>query len=303
MSSLHVSMDQWRSLNAVIEAGSFARAAELLHRSQSSVSYQVARLQEQLNIQVLKIVGRKAELTEHGQVIYRRSQQLLREADRLEQLAQTLEKGWEANINFVVDTAFPTQLLMDVLKIFEPLSKGTKVQLKEVVLSGAEEALLNGSADLVIGSRTPPGFLGEYLTSIEFVAVAHPDHALHRLGRELTTSDLEKELQVITQDSGYANKMDVGWLEAEHQWSVSQLETAVSIISNGLGFGWLPRHDINKHLEQKTLKPLPLREGQKYQASLQLYFGNPEHTGPATKQLATIIKNTVAGFKNTFPGI
>ena len=86
MPSVHVSMDQWRSLNAVIEAGGYAQAAELLHRSQSSVSYQVARLQEQLGIKILKIVGRKAELTEHGKVIYRRSQQLLKEADRLEQL-------------------------------------------------------------------------------------------------------------------------------------------------------------------------------------------------------------------------
>lgn len=299
MSALHVSIDQWRSLNAVIEAGGFSQAAALLHRSQSSVSYQVSRLQEQLGIKVLEIVGRKAELTEHGKVIYRRSQQLLREADRLEQLAQTLEKGWEASINLVVDTAFPMPLLVNALKIFEPISQGTKVQLKEVVLSGAEDALLDGSADLAISARSPSGFLGEHLIHIEFVAVAHPDHPLHQLDRELTVLDLEKELQVITQDSGYTSKMDVGWLEAEHQWSVSQLETAVSIISEGLGFGWLPCHDIKKHLEQNTLKPLPLCEGQKYQASLQLIFGSHEHTGPATRQLASIIKDTVKGFNTS----
>jgi DNA-binding transcriptional LysR family regulator len=286
-------MDQWRSLNAVIEAGGFAQAAKLLNRSQSSVSYQVARLQEQLGIQVLEIVGRKAELTEHGKVIYRRSQQLLREADRLEHLSQSLEQGWEANINLVVDTVFPTQLLMDALKVFEPISKGTRVQLNEVVLSGAEEAIARGEADLVIGARAPSNFLGEHLIPIEFVAVAHPDHALHKLGRELTTADLEKELQVIIRDSGYVSKMDVGWLQAEHQWSVSQLATAISVISNGLGFGWLPCHDILQHLEQKTLKPLPLREGQKYHTGLQLIFGNPEHIGPATQKLADIIRDTV----------
>ena len=133
-----ISLDQWRSLNAVVETGGFAQAADELNRSQSSISYHIARLQELLGIEVFRIVGRKAELTDHGEVLYRRSSQLLRDAERLEQLAHTLEQGWESEINMVVDAAFPSDLLMQALKRFEPESKGTRVQLTEVVLSGAE---------------------------------------------------------------------------------------------------------------------------------------------------------------------
>ncbi len=293
MSASNVSIEQWRSLNAVIETGGFARAAEKLHRSQSSISYHIARLQEQLGMQVLEIVGRKAQLTEHGRVIYRRSQQLLREAERLEELARSLDRGWEASISLVVDSAFPTHLLMKALRLFEPLSRGTRVQLSEVVLSGAEDALRAGTADLVIGTRAPSGFLGDFLIPIEFIAVAHPQHALHQLGRTLTAADLEKELQVVIRDSGIASKMDVGWLGAEHQWTVSKIETAVAAISSGLGFGWLPFHAIETLLDTRQLKPLALSEGQRYHASLQLIFGDSEHAGPATRQLAEIIRQLV----------
>jgi DNA-binding transcriptional LysR family regulator len=299
MSAIHVSIEQWRSLNAVVEYGGFAQAAEKMHRSQSAISYNIARLQDQLGITVLEIIGRKAQLTEHGKVIYRRSQQLLREAERLEMLARSLDQGWEANISLVVDTAFPTGLLMQALRQFEPLSQGTRVQLNEVVLSGADDALLDGRADLVIGARAPEGFLGDFLLPVDFIAVAHPAHALHQLGRKLSSADLEKELQVVIHDSGISDKMDVGWLAAEHQWTVSRIETAVAAISSGLGFGWLPSHSINTQLQQAQLKPLPLREGQILHTSLQLIYGNADHTGPATRQLADIIRQVVKDYLET----
>lgn len=289
-----ISLDQWRSLNAVVETGGYAQAAAMLNRSQSSISYHIARLQDLLGIEVFRIVGRRAELTEHGEVLYRRSQQLLRDVEQLEQLAHTLEQGWEAEINLVVDAAFPPVLLMQALKLFEPQSKGTRVKLNEVVLSGAADALLEGSADIVIGARVPSRFLGDHLITIDFIAVANPGHALHKLKRTVTADDLEKHLQVIIRDSGYVRKMDFGWLQAKHQWSVSSIDTAVTAISNGLGFGWLPRHIISSHIDNDNLKPLPLREGQQYRASLQMIFGDSEHAGPATRTLGEIIKHVVA---------
>ena len=191
-----------------------------------------------------------------------------------------------------MDTAFPTELLMQALQLFAPISRGTKVILTEVVLSGAEDALLAGEADLAIAVRAPKGYLGEQLLVFDFRAVAHPAHALHQLGRELTTADLEKELQVIINDSGTHSKMDVGWLEAEHQWSVNKIETAVSAITHGLGFGWLPEHIITQGKNKKLLKPLPLRDGACFSTSLQLVYGKQDYPGAATKLLAKCIRNS-----------
>jgi DNA-binding transcriptional LysR family regulator len=292
MQMLNISLDQLRALQAVIEHGGYAKAAEKLSRSQSSVSYQVARLQQQLDMQLLDIVGRKAELTANGEAVFKQAQQLLHENERLAQLVTSLKQDWEPGIHLVVDTAFPTALLMKALQLFEPVCRGTQVKLTEVVLSGAEEAILNGSADLAICARAPDGYLGERLLTFDFVAVAHPAHALHQLERELTSADLEKQLQVVINDSGVMNKMDVGWLAAEHQWSVSRIETSVSAISHGLGFGWLPEYILHDEKNSSMLKPLKLREGGRFSASLQLVFGNPDFPGPASRQLADCIKQT-----------
>ncbi|WP_143514819.1 helix-turn-helix domain-containing protein, partial [Pseudomonas syringae] len=46
-------LEQWALLERVVEAGSFAKAAEETHRSQSSVSYNLSLLQERLGVALL----------------------------------------------------------------------------------------------------------------------------------------------------------------------------------------------------------------------------------------------------------
>jgi len=285
-----VTLDQWRALLAVVDHGGYAQAAERLHRSQSSVSYAVARLQEQLGVAVLQLEGRKAQLTEAGAALVRRARALVEEASAIEAFAHALEQGWEPEIRLVVDAAFPAELLLRALRRFEPLCPDTRVQLNEVVLSGADDALEQGRADLAIAAHVPDGFLGDQLIEIDFVAVAHPAHPLHQLGRGLTIADLQRERQVVIRDSGLHRQRDSGWLGAEQRWSVSSMQTALVSVQEGLGFAWLPRHRIQTFIDNETLRPLPLREGQIYHAQMFLIFGDREQPGPATQRLAALLR-------------
>ena len=212
MKAPRVTLDQWRTLQAVVDHGGFAQAAEALHRSQSSISYTVARMQEQLGVPLLRIDGRKAVLTEAGEVLLRRSRQLVKQAGQLEELAHHMEQGWEPEVRLVVDAAYPTARIVRSLSAFMPQSRGCRVLLREEVLSGVEEALIQGAADLAISGLIIPGHLGADLSVVEFVAVAHPDHPLHRLQRELTHQDLETQMQVVIRDSGRLQPRDHGWL-------------------------------------------------------------------------------------------
>ncbi len=286
-----ITLDQWRVFQAIVDEGGYAQAAQRLHRSQSAISYAMSRLQEQLGITLLKIEGRKALLTEQGSIILDRARQLVQQAQELELFAQHLAQGREAEVRLVVDAAFPNDLLMEALHRFARQSQGTRVQLREVVLSGATDALLDNDADLVIG--TPSRFLGDPLIDIEFIAVARADHPLHQSGHILTASDLEQHTHVVISDSGEQEKIDVGWLNQKDRWSVSSIDSALSAIQHGLGYGWLPSHRLIEGLGNGSLKPLPLEQGASYTGMLVLSFGHPRNIGPATRELAEIIKQIV----------
>jgi len=289
MKSPKVTLDQWRALQAVIDYGGYAQAAEQLHRSQSSVSYAVNRLQQQLGLKLLHIEGRKAVLSEAGQILLQRSRQLVTDASAIEQQARHLQEGWEAEIRLATEAAFPTKTLMMALKRFEALTHKTRIRLQEVVLSGAEDALLENTADLVITPYIPQGFLGDALIQVNFVAVAHPDHPLHQMNQPLTSHDLNREIHVMVSDSG-SKGIDAGWLSDSQRWAVNSLESARKIITNGLGFGWLPENEIELQLKNNELKALPLNEGGRHTAVLYLVYTDLNRVGPATKQLAEILK-------------
>ena len=70
-------LEQWALLERVIEAGSFAKAAEETHRSQSSVSYNLSLLQERLGVALLMTEGRRAVLTPAGELLLNQVKPLL----------------------------------------------------------------------------------------------------------------------------------------------------------------------------------------------------------------------------------
>jgi len=291
MQTPRVSLDQWRAFHAVVDFGGFAQAAKGLHRSQSAISYTVTKLQQQLGVTLLEIEGRKAQLTEIGAVLLRNSRHLLRQALELEQFTDSLKQGWEASIHIVVDNMFPSDIIMQALNQFKPLSYGCEVNLTETILAGAEDAIEENKADIIITSRIPNDVLGDQILDVEFIAVSKVDHPLQSFDRKITMLDLEQELQVVISDSGNRTRLDAGWLGADHRWTVSSLETSISAVSNGLGFAWLPRHSIQTLLDEQILVPLPLSEGAVFNVNLFLILN--QNPGPGVRLFSEILQKTI----------
>lgn len=285
-------LDQWRVLQAVIEFGGFAQAAERLHRSQSAISYSIARLQEHLGATLLQPQGRKMVLTDAGTTLLREAKPLIESLLKLEARASALNQGWEPEVRLAVDAVLPTQMLLCSLATFNQTCPDTRVQVHEVVLSGADEALYSGNVELAVMSSVPQGYLGDWLLDVEFVAVAHPLHPLHQMNRTLTVDDLRSHLQVVVRDSGKIAPRDSGWLGASQRWTVSSPDTSIAIVSEGLAFSWLPRHRIATQLEQKRLLALPLVSGQLRRVSVYLVFADIDSAGPATHCLAECMRES-----------
>jgi DNA-binding transcriptional LysR family regulator len=288
-----ISLEQWRALLAVVDAGGYAQAAEALHKSQSAVSYAVQKLEKQLQVKVFEMRGRKAHLTPTGTVLYRRARALLDEAGALEGAAASLAAGWEPELRLAVEIVFPTWLLLQCFARFGDERPQTRIELYESVLSGTEEALIERRVDLAICTRVPAGFAGDALMTLRFIALAHPQHPLHQLGRELTLQDLRKHRHLVIRDTG-SQRRSGSWLDAEQSWTVSHKATSIHAAGLGLGFAWYPEDTVREELQRGELKALPLREGGERWANLYLVFADRDYAGPGALRLAAIIREQVA---------
>ncbi len=155
MTGPRITLDQWSALVAVVEAGGYAQASQRLHRTQSTVTYTIKKLEDLLGLKVFELRGRKAQLTPAGQALYRRGKALLEEAARVERAARELARGWEPEIRIAVDIIFPTWLLLECCAEFGREHPDTRIEITESVLGGTEEALTEGRVDF--GGRTPGG--------------------------------------------------------------------------------------------------------------------------------------------------
>ena len=290
----HITLEQWRCLAAVVEAGGYAQAAELLHKSQSSVTYAVQKLESVLKVKAFEIQGRKAVLTSTGQMLYRRARALLEDAAAIERAARKASAGWESEIAIAVEVLFPMWMMLHCLNRFGSESPQTRIELFETVMGGTGEALQSGQVDLAISPVIPADYSGEPLATVTFVPVAHPDHPLHQLGRELTTRDLRKHRHLVVRDSGTKRTKDSAIVEVAQRWTLTNMATSIGAATRGFGFAWLPQDKIRDELAQGLLKPLPMRGGLTRTLQLYLIFADRDAAGPGTLRLAEILREECA---------
>src|SRR3954466_430080 len=77
MSAL-IDVDQLRTFIAIVETGSFTKAADVVHKTQSAVSMQMKRLEERLGKPVFERDGRTSRLTDDGERLLDYARRILR---------------------------------------------------------------------------------------------------------------------------------------------------------------------------------------------------------------------------------
>ena len=289
----NINLEHVRAFIATSEYGGVNAAAEIIHKSPSTISHALSKLQDQLGLTLFEQRGRRLHLTEQGTVMLKQAKLLLDEKQSLLGVAQHLQKNHRAEIALAVDAVCPHEVLLKALGEFSQQFPDCHIKLHEGVLSGAEEQLLNGLADVCIAYRIPQGCLGERLIDIPFVPVVC---ASHPMAKQVPVSarQLMAQRQVVISDSGRQGKVDSGWLKATQRWTVSSMYTAIEIIRSGMAFGWIPAHLIQTQLETGELVALNLKFGGEKSAGL--YISLVDEECLMSQTLAEILKSKAAAW-------
>ena len=113
---MNFTLDQLLALDAIARTGSFASAANELHKVPSAVSYSIQCLESALGVDVFDRSRRKAVLTDAGQKILSQSRSVITAAQNLERVASELKDGWEPELHVVVDGALPMDAVLDCIR-------------------------------------------------------------------------------------------------------------------------------------------------------------------------------------------
>lgn len=148
-------IDQLRAFAAVADSGGFTRAAERLGRTQSSVSLQIAKLEDALKRRLFERSARRVRLTAEGEALLGDARRLLALNDAmLERLAEPELAG---TVRFGAPEDFATTHLPDVLASFARAHPRVALEVTLDLTLNLQEMFEAGGLDLVLLKRAPMG--------------------------------------------------------------------------------------------------------------------------------------------------
>lgn len=231
------------ALEAVIDCGSVAAAAQELNKAQSAISYHLRRIEEQFGLTLLDRTRYRLKLTPEGEAILAEARPVLRKLRELGNYASKFEAGWEPQLKIFFDGALPTQPIITALGQLERMGAITRIDLRIGFLNGVQEAFRHSNGDILIASIVDlrPDLTVAPLPALDLIlccAASHPLADRHAI----EIAELQDHTELIVLDRHDEPALPAHHFRSHRVFHLCDFHTKIDAIHQGLGFGWLPRY-------------------------------------------------------------
>ncbi len=292
---MRLTLDALIVLEAIHRNGSFAAAADELHRVRSALTYTVQVLERDLDVTLFDRTGHRAKLTAIGQVLLNEGNLILKNAADLERRVKRLQAGWEEELFIAVDELVSIPKIYPLIEAYYQECTLTKLHLSAEILNGCWDALASGRVDLAIGVSGDPLSGSEYgicpLGQVDFVFAVSPYHPLANTKEPLKNTDILKYRAIVAGDtSRKLPSRSAGILSGQDTLVVSSMQAKIQAQVRGLGVGYLPSHLIKDEIKAKKLI-IKAVEKSKLAANVSVVW-RINHIGKAAEWFIEKLKNS-----------
>lgn len=269
--------DKLRIFHAVAEAGSFTRAGETLHLSQSAVSRQVSALEDSLKITLFHRHARGLLLTEQGEMLYQTAHEVFAKLAMTEAMLMDAKDKPSGEIKVTATVGLGSNWLTPRIREFIDLYPEITVNL---ILADRELDLSMREADIAIRLRAPvqPDLIQRKLMTVRHHLYASPEY-LEKNGMPSSLKDMLARRILVYGDEAPSNISNVNWIlnslreykkDIVPVFKVNNVYGLLRAIQSGLGIGSLPDYVVQGH--ENVVKVVPDIEGPCFDA----YYVYPE---------------------------
>ncbi|NGN97951.1 LysR family transcriptional regulator [Grimontia sp. S25] len=283
---------------ATVEEGSYSKAARKLGKDRTTVREQIKALEDSYAIVLFDIQGKSAVVTEAGQAIYKQSQLLVRNSERLNTrlLKSYLEPITQLDIYH--DVLVPAPLILHIEAFMDKHYPDVKLNWLHRNRDDALKAVSEGSHQLALmqyklTSQSPYSLGYVNLGSDDLNVYCNPNHPLTGLAK-VTIGDLQLEKQYLSENL---------IVSAPELFSVS---TNVRVVSNNdillelvKNDGWtvIPQSLAEPLVKQKQLIKLPLDElASSLNVGISFFYPDAMENTPELQTLLSSIKAFAAKY-------
>ena len=274
--------DKLRVFHAVAEAGSFTRAGDPLHLSQSAVSRQVAALEQSLSVVLFHRHSRGLILTEQGETLYATTRDVYAKLAMTEANLSGGRDRPEGPLTISTTNAFGTIWLTPRLRTFYELYPGIELKLKTSD-DALDLAMREADVAIRMGTPTQPELIQRHLMTVHSHIYAAPSY-LEEFGPIESADDLLNQRIIVYGEGPLSDIANPNWLlrrsgEAESRHRVvlktNNIYCILRAVESGLGISALPDYVARERPNIRQI--LPDLQGPSFDAYL-VYAEELRHT-------------------------
>lgn len=185
-------LNQIQAVVAIAEAGSFRKAAEVLGRTQPTLTKSIKALEDSVNLVIFDRTPRGVKLTEGGEKIYKRACTIMADVRAMEDEVAQLAGFDGGRVRIGVSPVAGAVIMPRALSQFRRRWPRVEIELVNVLYPESINQLREAALDIVLGPLPELDAYGsvivEPLFDIDMVVVAHQDNAARHASR---LADLE----------------------------------------------------------------------------------------------------------------
>ncbi len=253
---MNITLQQMLTLDAVANEGSVQAGARHLHKTHPSVITALKNLEAELGFTLFDRSGYRSVLTAEGKAFHQGVKRLLSDLQALKEQAKHLQQGEEIELNIVLGDITPKANALSVLRRFAEKCPNTRLNLFFENLSGPNERLLDGNADLIVHhiDQSDPRYEYRGFCTVPVVPVVAPGFLSFPINDRIPYSDMKGYAQCIIRDTALRGESKNYFVldDAPHI-TVGDQYTKKEVILQRMAWGHMPLFLIENELRSGEL--------------------------------------------------
>lgn len=288
-----------QTFKTIIEEGGFTKAAEKLNYTQSTITFQVGQLEQELSVKLFERIGRRMMLTKAGEQLYPYVTDVLSSVERLNYFENDLSE-YKGFLRIGVGETLLCYKLSPILKLFHKQAPNTKLFLRSMNCYDIRNELLNGTLDMGIFYENVGGF-GDNLTVHSFgkyplTLVASPE--VKKEYPDFVTPNQNIPLPLIINEQAcifrqifeqYLQKKSILLDHTIELWSIPTIK---NLVKSSVGISYLPTFSVEKELKTGELVEIKT-ELTDTRISAVCGYNSNKWVSPAMELFTQLVQNTL----------
>lgn len=299
---MNYTLNQLQIFLKVVQTQSVTKAAEDLNLTQPAVSIQLKNLQDQFDIPLTEVVGRKIHITDFGREVAEAAENIIKQVQAINHktLAYKGQLAGKLKISVVSTGKY---VMPYFLADFIKSNPGVELLMDVTNKNKVVESLEKNEVDFALVSVLPNGFNIEHLDLLKNKLFLVGSTGVDSLPKKGNVKEFFEQLPLIYREKGSGTRQTMEMYFKRKTISVSPKmeltsnEAVKQALLAGLGYSVMPLIGIRNELHTQALQIIPIK-GLPIVTTWSLVWLKGKRHAPVSAAFLTYLKSNKAALVN-----